>query len=60
MKKKYGFTICVVLFALAFFAGWVMNINSLVHAGLEHPTVLMVLRCIGIFIPPLGGVLGYF
>ena len=50
---------CVILiipFVLAF--GWVWNIVKMV--GMEMPlTGMFILRVIGIFLAPLGGVLGY-
>jgi hypothetical protein len=45
---------------LALVVGWVMNIITLVDADFANITGLLVLRVIGIFIAPLGGVLGYF
>lgn len=39
--------------------GWVMNIYSLVTA-VGETTGLTVVRAIGIFVAPLGAVLGYF
>ncbi len=46
--------VTVILIAV----GWVMNIIALAHASAV--TVLVVLRIIGIFVPPLGAILGYF
>ena len=40
--------------------GWVMNIIDLLGMSLDPLTPLAVLRVVGIFIPPLGAVLGYF
>lgn len=38
--------------------GWVLNLVALIHAaGLSG---LVVARAVGIFVPPLGAVLGYF
>jgi len=39
--------------------GWVENIWKLVHSSFYPMTVLMVLRFIGIFLLPVGGILGY-
>ncbi len=44
----------VVLVAVS---GWVMNIISLAHATSMNGMV--VLRAVGIFVPPLGAVLGW-
>lgn len=63
-RNQKGFTSFELLVAIAIIAiaiGWVMNIIALIHAGsLSTLTVLLVLRIIGIFIPPLGAILGYF
>lgn len=40
--------------------GWVLNIIELAGMSFEPITGLAVLRVIGVFIPPLGAVLGYF
>ena len=40
------------------FAGWVMNIVSIVHSD-GGITGMFIVRCIGILVAPLGAVLGY-
>lgn len=47
-----------VILAIAFFAGWVMNIIELCNA--TGFTGMVVVRIIGVFMAPLGAVLGYF
>lgn len=47
----------VVCIALA--VGWVMNIVTLVQHANDPITTITVVRAIGIFVAPLGGVLGY-
>lgn len=37
--------------------GWCLNIGALCHA--DHLTGMVVARAIGIFVPPLGAVLGW-
>ena len=39
--------------------GWVMNIVTLFHHANDPVTVMTILRAVGIFVAPLGGVLGY-
>lgn len=39
--------------------GWVFNIITLTETSLDPLTGLAILRVVGIFIPPLGGILGY-
>lgn len=40
--------------------GWIMNIIDLVHTSFTPLTAIAVLRVVGIFIFPLGAVLGIF
>lgn len=40
--------------------GWAINIVELSKMSFDPLTGLAVLRVIGVFIPPLGAVLGYF
>jgi hypothetical protein len=59
---KLAFLVWLVL-AVAGVGGWIANIVKVVHMGMPvdvgHATVLFVLRIVGIFIPPLGAILGY-
>jgi hypothetical protein len=48
--------ICVFLVGLC---GWISNIFTIAHSDFAHVTGLLVLRVIGVFIPPLGAVLGF-
>lgn len=48
------------LFWLAIVVGWVMNIVAIFHINLSAIDMLGVLRLIGIFVAPLGSVLGLF
>lgn len=49
----------LVLFILAAVAGWVMNIMTLYHMGLDPITAEAVVRIIGIFLAPVGAVAGW-
>ena len=46
----------------AFLVGWVWNVIKIILSDFDLYSIsgLMVLRVIGVFIFPLGGVLGYF
>lgn len=44
----------------ALIVGWVLNVIAVVHNINLPVTGMFVLRCIGILIAPLGGVLGLF
>jgi len=52
----------LVLVAIVFagIAGWVMNIFDIVAAVSDPITAMFILRCVGIFVAPLGAILGYF
>ena len=39
--------------------GWVWNIVKLIGMGLDPITGLLIVRVIGIFVPPLGAVVGF-
>lgn len=48
--------------AIALVLGWVLNIITLVSLAtgpVTDVTLMFILRVVGIFVPPLGGVLGY-
>lgn len=63
MKKKITFTVSefgAVLLVLAFFGGYIVNITKLVGGNHAYITGLLVGRIIGIFVAPLGAVLGFF
>ena len=54
-------TLLVVFIWVLGIVGWIWNIVKIVHYF--SPTAIIgaeiVLRCIGIFFPPLGAILGY-
>lgn len=62
--RQAGYTLIAFLIWLTIVVGvgigWVMNIIAVIHADFSHITGLLVVRVIGIFVPPLGAVLGYF
>ena len=57
----FGFVVGVALVGLivAIAYGWVMNIVAIAGSTFDPLTGLVVLRCIGVFVAPLGVVLGY-
>ena len=64
--KQMGYTIIELLIGMFFFViipaaawGWVWNIVKLVGMTLDPITGMLIVRVIGIFIPPLGAVVGY-
>lgn len=56
--EKYVLFWLIVLVVVGI--GWVMNIIDLLGTSFDPITGLAILRVVGIFIPPLGAVLGYF
>jgi hypothetical protein len=53
--------IFVGVFGLALIGGWCMNVYKLVaQCDFEDPYKCEFIRTIGIFVPPVGGVAGYF
>lgn len=63
MKSGVGYEILgmtYLIVGLAGVVGWVMNIVDIVNSDLSKITGMLVVRIIGVFIPPLGAVLGYF
>lgn len=59
--KKIGFMILlyIAIFLVAL-VGWVMNIVDIFHSNFSNITGELVLRIVGIFIAPLGYIMGLF
>lgn len=66
MRKRGGFTLlgllAILLLGLALVNGWVMNLVDIVIALVHGDplTTLLLGRFAGLFIAPLGAILGYF
>ena len=69
IRRKRGLTIVEGIYgaillwstvALIIGVGWAINIVELSKMSFDPLTGLAVLRVIGVFLPPLGAVLGYF
>lgn len=62
MNSERGFTAFELLVAVLIgggFVGWVLNIVKIVESGFDVITGMFVARCIGVFVAPLGAVLGF-
>lgn len=59
--KKYDPITGLLILGVVFggIAGWVMNLVTIAHANFSNIDGLLVLRIIGIFISPIGAVLGW-
>ena len=56
-KAWLGLTYPAVLIAGIY--GWVMNIVAIANSDFAAISGILVLRVVGIFLPPLGAVMGY-
>jgi hypothetical protein len=62
MKNHLGFTsfnLMIVLLVLVGGCGWIANIVKRVGSNFDPLTGMVVARAIGIFVAPLGAVLGF-
>lgn len=66
MKKQKGFTLielfytAIIPVAILGVWGWVWNIIKIIDSDFAVITGMLVARIIGVFIAPLGAVLGFF
>lgn len=62
--KHHGYTGTAILIwlviVLALGIGWVMNIIAIMHSDFGRLSGVLVLRVVGIFVVPLGALMGYF
>lgn len=54
------YSLIVLTIWLTMIVGWIMNIVDLVGTSFDPLTAIAVLRVVGIFVFPLGAVLGIF
>lgn len=61
MKKQLGFPLVELLALLVFIGGggWIANVVKLVGSSFDPLTGMVIARAIGIFVAPLGAVLGF-
>lgn len=62
MKNQLGFTSFELLLAIVYsigLIGWIWNIIKIVQIGFDVVTGIFIMRCIGVFLAPLGSVLGF-
>jgi len=60
LKDLFAFSFFVGIIALII--GWFMNLYTVINSAINgaEVTTLFIVRIMGIFIGPIGGVLGYF
>lgn len=60
-KIKVGIITWLLIFTAVIlgFVGWIMNILTIAGSSFNDLTGLLVLRVVGIFIAPMGAVLGW-
>ena len=62
MKKQLSFTIVkllIVVVGVLGFGGWIANIVKLIGSNFDPLTGMVIARAIGVFVAPLGAVLGF-
>jgi hypothetical protein len=62
MKNQKGTSLSALLSVIVWVlsaVGWVCNIITLAQSNFDHITGLIILRVIGVFVAPLGSVLGF-
>jgi hypothetical protein len=62
MKNVFGGfgILAIVLFVLAAFFGWGMNVVDIINTVNDPIAGMFILRCVGVFFFPLGAILGWF
>lgn len=61
-KSPSGSVIALLIYAVllvAFVSGWVMNVMAIAGSSFDTISGMLVLRVIGVFLAPLGAVLGW-
>jgi hypothetical protein len=56
--KAFTFLMCVVPVAMVI--GWILNIVKLVQSEFVLTSGMSIARAIGVFVAPLGSILGFF
>jgi len=61
-SNQLGFTALELIITIVYIVGiwgWVWNIIKIVESGFDIITGMFIVRCIGVFIAPLGAVIGF-
>lgn len=58
--RTFGvFQLVIVAIGLSGLGGWIANIVKIASSGFDVFNGMLILRCIGVFLAPLGAVLGF-
>lgn len=62
MKNDSSVSVLVIYLVIivAFLGGWIANIVKLIGSDFDPITGMVIARIIGVFLAPLGSVLGFF
>jgi hypothetical protein len=55
-----AFSFLIYALPLAMVIGWILNIVELVQSEFVITSGMSIARVIGVFVPPLGSILGFF
>jgi hypothetical protein len=58
--KSISYHLTVILLVAVAITGWVMNLVTIFNSDFGNITGVLVLRVVGIFLAPIGAVLGWF
>jgi hypothetical protein len=60
-ELTHGFGLLApIVFVVAMIGGWIANVMTIANTVADPLSGMLILRCIGVFVAPLGAVLGFF
>ena len=59
MKMQVGWFVFVAALAVAGIGGWIANVVKLVGMDVGTLSGMLIVRAIGVVVPPLGSVMGF-
>jgi hypothetical protein len=54
-----GFALAILVAFAVGVTGWVLNVIKIVGSIADPITAMLIVRCVGVFLVPLGAVLGF-
>lgn len=55
----YSVVVVIVLFWILAIGGWIANIVKIFGSAADPITAFFIIRCVGVFLAPVGAVLGF-